>query len=154
MIECLPKDIPANKILAQHYFVGNEAGGLSPVWDFRATPKFEGVENATFVGKALANISDADPTKNVPWLHLGKVGGEIADEVYRIFTVGGVAPSSVSFWCITGAVAFDRVDGCVDMLLSLSIPSVRWRDDRGHLRQVHLSILVPWRFLGIGLQVI
>ena len=111
-----------NKILAQHYFVGNEAGGLSPVWDFRATPKFEGVENATFVGKALANISDADPTKNVPWLHLGKVGGEIADEVYRIFTVGGVAPSSVSFWRITGAVAFDR---CVDILLSLSIPSVR-----------------------------
>jgi hypothetical protein len=98
MIECFPKDIPANKILAQHYFVGNEAGGLSPVWDFRATPKFEGVENATFVGKALANISDADPTKNVPWLHLGKVGGEIADEVYRIFTVGGVAPSS----CVGG----------------------------------------------------
>lgn len=50
-----------------------------------------------FVGKVVANISDVNPTENVPWLHLLKVSGDIADEVYRIFTVGGVAPSSVSF---------------------------------------------------------
>lgn len=84
-------------ILSQHYFNKNAAGGISPVWDFRAAENFKGVENAVFVGKALANTSDANPTKNVPWLHLGKVSGEISDEVYRILTVGGVAPSSVSF---------------------------------------------------------
>jgi len=98
IIDSLPKYVPADTILAQHYFIGNETGGLSPVWDFRATEKFKGDDDAVFVGKVLANASDADPTKNVPWLHLGKVSGNISDEVYRIFTVGGVAPSS----CVNG----------------------------------------------------
>jgi hypothetical protein len=97
LIEALPYIVPANMILAQHYFIKNSAGGISPTWDFRATPKFKGVENAVFVGKALANTPDVNPTKNVPWLHLGKVSGDISDEIYRILTVGGVAPSSVSF---------------------------------------------------------
>lgn len=98
LIEALPSVVPQNMILAQHYFIKNAAGGISPVWDFRATQKFKGTENAVFVGKALANTPDADPTKNVAWLHLGKVSGDISDEIYRIFTVGGVAPSS----CVSG----------------------------------------------------
>lgn len=96
MIESLPGAVPADAILNQHYFIKNDAGGLSPVWDSRATEKFKGVETAVFVGKPLANTPDADPTKNIPWLHVGKASGEIADEVYRIYTVGGVAPTSVS----------------------------------------------------------
>ena len=96
LIDILPKVVPSDLILSQHYFNKNAAGGISPVWDFRATPKFQGVANAVFVGKALANTPDADPTKNVPWLHLGKVSGDISDEIYRISTAGGVAPSSVS----------------------------------------------------------
>jgi len=99
LIEILPKVVPPNLILSQHYFIKNAAGGISPVWDFRATPKFKGIENAVMVGKALANTPDADPTKNVPWLHIGKVSGDISDEIYRIYTVGGVAPSS----CVSGA---------------------------------------------------
>jgi hypothetical protein len=98
LIDTLPKIVPPNTILAQHYFINNSAGGISPVWDFRATPKFNGVEDAVFVGKALASTPDVNPTKNVPWLHLGKVSGDISDEVYRIFTVGGAAPSS----CVSG----------------------------------------------------
>jgi len=98
LIATLPNMVPASLILSQHYFISNAAGGISPVWDFRATPKFQGVNNAVFVGKALANTPDADPTKNVPWLHLGKVSGDISDEIYRIYTVGGVAPSS----CVSG----------------------------------------------------
>jgi hypothetical protein len=98
LIEALPNIVPPNMILAQHYFISNAAGGISPVWDFRATQKFKGVQNAVFVGKALANTPDSDPTKNVPWLHVGKVSGDISDEIYRIYTVGGVAPSS----CVSG----------------------------------------------------
>ena len=100
LIDAFPDIAPADTILSQHYFINNGAG-ISPVWDFRTTPKFSGVDNAVFVGKALANTPDADPAKNVPWLHLGKVSGDISDEIYRITTVGGVAPSSVSFcYCI------------------------------------------------------
>ena len=98
LIETLPCADPPTPISNQHYFISNDAGGISPVWDFRATPKFEGVADAVIVAKVLANVSDANPTQNVSWLHLGKVSGDIADEVYRIFTVGGVPPSSVSFF--------------------------------------------------------
>jgi len=98
LIQALPNVVPECMILAQHYFIQNGAGGISPAWDFRAAPKFEGVAGALFVGKPLANIPDADPTKNIAWLHIGKVSGDISDEVYRISTVGGVAPSS----CVSG----------------------------------------------------
>jgi len=98
LIETIPNIVPANMILSQHYFNKNAAVGISPVWDFRTTQKFKGVDNAVFVGKASANTPDANPTNNVPWLHLAKVSGDISDEIYRIFTVGGVAPSS----CVSG----------------------------------------------------
>lgn len=97
MIECLPYVVPPDTILAQHYFIPNSAGGISPIWDFRATPRFKGVDDAVFVGKVLSNTTSADPTRDIALLHLGKVSGDILDEAYRIFTVGGVPPSSVSF---------------------------------------------------------
>jgi len=98
LIDVFPDALPADPVLSQHFFINNGAGGISPVWDFRATPKFQGVDNAVFVGKASANTPDADPTKNVAWLHLAKVSGDISDEVYRISTVGGVPPTS----CVSG----------------------------------------------------
>jgi hypothetical protein len=96
LIDTLPNILPPNTVLGQHYFIENGSGGISPLWDFRATPNFEGVDDAVFVGKTLANMSDSNPTQNIAWLHVGKVNGSIADEVYRISTVGGVPPSSVS----------------------------------------------------------
>jgi len=98
LIDALPNTVVANSILGQHYFIDNGAGGIAPVWDSRAIPEFQGVDDAVFVGKVLANVSDPSPTENVSWLHLGKVSGDIADEVYRILTVGGVPPSS----CVSG----------------------------------------------------
>lgn len=98
LIEALPCADPPTPVSNQHYFINDDAGGISPVWDFRATPEFEGVADAVIVAKVLANIPDANPTENVSWLHLGKVSGDITDEVYRIFTVGGVPPSS----CVSG----------------------------------------------------
>jgi len=98
LIATLPTVIPPQLILCQHYFASNSAGGISPEWDFRATPQFTGNENAVFVGKALTNTSGSNPAVDVPWLHLGKVSGNISDEIYRIETVGGVAPSS----CVNG----------------------------------------------------
>ena len=37
-----------------------------------------------------------DPPNNINWLRVGKVAGDIADEVYRIDTIGGQPPTSVS----------------------------------------------------------
>jgi hypothetical protein len=97
LIDALPCIVPSNVILDQHYFIANGTSGISPVWDSRATPEFQGVADAVFVGTVVADIPDPNPTQNVDWLHLVKVSGDIADEVYRVFTVGGVPPSSVSF---------------------------------------------------------
>ena len=85
------------RILAQLYYIQEGALGLSPVWDFRATSNFTGVEDATIAGLAFWDIPDANPTKNIPWFHYLNIDGEIADDVYQIHTVGGVAPPSVSF---------------------------------------------------------
>lgn len=98
LIDELPCADPPTPVNNQHYFIDDGAGGISPVWDFRASPEFEGVDDAVIVAKVLANTPDANPAENVSWLHLGKVSGDIADEVYRIFTAGGVPPTSVSFF--------------------------------------------------------
>jgi len=98
LIDALPCVVPSNVILDQHYFIANGTNGISPVWDSRATPEFQGVADAVFVGTVVADIPDPNPTQNVDWLHLVKVSGDIADVVYRVFTVGGVPPSS----CVSG----------------------------------------------------
>jgi hypothetical protein len=108
---------PDAGVLAQLYYVLDDAG-LVPVWDFRATANFTGVETATIMGFGSGSIPDVDPA-NIPWVHYTRLTGAIADEVYQIHTVGGVAPPSVSFQCITGAFAFDPVDDCTYVLLSL-----------------------------------
>ena len=81
--------------LAQLYYVRDDAG-LVPVWDFRATANFTGVETATIMGFGSGSIPDVDPA-NIPWVYYTRLTGAIADEVYQIHTVSGVAPSSVSF---------------------------------------------------------
>jgi len=97
-IEFLPHIVPADLILAQHYFIRNSAGGLSPTWDFRATKRFRGVQDALFVGKAAASLPDPiNPAVDVAWLDVGHVSGDIAAEVFRINTVGGQPPSSCTF---------------------------------------------------------
>lgn len=100
LIDQLPSTDGAPTIQGQHYFNSNASapGGISPVWDFRAIPSFAGNDDAVFIGEIVGNVSDPNPTQNVSWLHLVKVSGDIADEIYRILTVSGVPPSS----CVSG----------------------------------------------------
>ena len=146
LINDLPNCGNPNAILSQHYFIQNGSGGISPVWDFRATPKFQGVDDAVIVAKSLASMPDANPTQNIPWVHLGKVSGDIADEVYRISTVGGVPPSSVSF---PKRFAFGLVDGRAHTFFC----SVCQWHFRRHLGQIRFPILGFWWFAGVGVEV-
>jgi len=84
---------------ADHYFISNPAGaGLSPVWDFRATQRFYGQEDAIIVGKGVGSVvPPVDPADNINWLRVGKVSGDIANEVYRIDTIGGQPPTSCTY---------------------------------------------------------
>ncbi|THU83568.1 hypothetical protein K435DRAFT_971521 [Dendrothele bispora CBS 962.96] len=82
--------------LGEHFFMGN-----IPRWDFSvAGGIFEGNENAFVMGAqpAAANVPAPKDTgdSNVAWLYLTRQDGELADEVYRTDTRGGVAPQSCS----------------------------------------------------------
>ncbi|KAJ3522978.1 hypothetical protein NM688_g8796 [Phlebia brevispora] len=93
------------EVLAQHYFVTNPVTGqgVSPKWDFTSSgnPKFFGNSNAFIIGKTKATVPAPNAAVNVNWLDVvnvgGDVGGEIADEVFRVDTVGGQPPSSCVF---------------------------------------------------------
>lgn len=55
--------------------------------------------------KKDASITDpVDPAKNVPWLQLSKVEGDLASFVYRVNTAGGIPPATVSIPLITTQV--------------------------------------------------
>ncbi|PCH35191.1 hypothetical protein WOLCODRAFT_166107 [Wolfiporia cocos MD-104 SS10] len=94
--------------LAQHYFVPNPVGtGLSPKWDFTSSGEFNGNPNAYVIGRVNGTLpSPDDPTKDVTWLEVLNVQGDIADEVFRFDTVGGQPPSS----CTYGSSANISVD--------------------------------------------
>jgi hypothetical protein len=98
----IPAFVSPEVIQADHYFIPNPAGaGLSPVWDFRTNQRFQGKDNAFLVGKVAASVvPPVDPPHNINWLRVGKVAGDIANEVFRIDTIGGQPPTSVSpFFC-------------------------------------------------------
>lgn len=92
------------EILAQHYFVPNPitGQGVSPKWDFTSSgnPKFAGNPDAFIIAKGKGSIPAPNATNDVNWLDVvnvgGDAGGKIADEVFRIDTIGGQPPSSVS----------------------------------------------------------
>lgn len=67
------------------------------MWDFRATPNFSNNTDAFFVGKGKSSLpSPIDPAENINWLDVANVAGSIATEVYRVSTLGGQPPTSVS----------------------------------------------------------
>ena len=145
--------VPPTAVLGQHYFIQNEAGGISPVWDSRENPKFAGIDDAVFVGKVLTSMPDGDPTQNVPWLHLGKVSGEFADDVYRTFTVGGVPPSSVSLLELGGIASAKLAVSVSWVVLVHMVPLLVYqRHYRRRLSQIRFSILVLWGFLRVAVD--
>ena len=99
----IPALLSPEVIQSDHYFIPNAAGsGLSPVWDFRTSQRFQGQENAFFVGVGAGSVvPPVDPANNINWLRVGRVAGDIADEVYRIDTIGGQPPTSVSFFLLS-----------------------------------------------------
>lgn len=86
------------EVLAQHYFIPNPATGqgLSPKWDFTSSGKFNGNQEAFFVGAGEGSLpAPTDPKRDINWLQVGNVQGKIANMVFRTDTRGGQPPSSV-----------------------------------------------------------
>jgi len=81
-------------VSGQHYFINSN--GLAPVWDFRADGPTKGNKDAIVVAKVDATIPSPTGPPNVDWVQLSSVSGKLATKVFRVNTVEGDPPPSVS----------------------------------------------------------
>ena len=79
-------------IAGQHYFV-SQNNSLVPVWDLRSTTKNP---NAIVFGQKVKDVPSPNGPDNVDWLELKKSSGGLANLIYRVDTVKGQPPSTVS----------------------------------------------------------
>ncbi len=89
------KDRRNINVEGQHYFV-NQNGQLVPVWDFRSSGENRGRSNAIVFARKIADVPSPDGPDNIDWVELKKLSGDLADLVYRVDTVKGQPPSTVS----------------------------------------------------------
>ncbi|KAJ6562597.1 hypothetical protein B0H19DRAFT_1210201 [Mycena capillaripes] len=84
----------ASFVLGQHFFVTSPSGtGISPRWDF-SSAALEGHPDAYVIAAKVGDIPAPTGTPDVDWLSLNKVEGNLATQVFRINTVGGLPPAS------------------------------------------------------------
>ncbi|KAJ7701135.1 hypothetical protein B0H17DRAFT_924854 [Mycena rosella] len=77
-----------------HYFVPSPSGtGISPKWDFTSAG-LAGHPDAFVIAAKVGDIPAPTGPPNVDWLSLNKVQGDLATQVFRINTVGGLPPGS------------------------------------------------------------
>jgi hypothetical protein len=83
------------RLLGHHYFITNPitGTGLSPKWDFTEALHNS---NAFVVGNKTGDLPAPTGSADVDWLMLNAVEGKLAKQVFRIYTKGGSAPTSVS----------------------------------------------------------
>ena len=79
----------------QHYFV-KQNDKLVPVWDLRSSGENAGNPNAIVFAEKVKNAPSPDGPQNVDWVELKKLSGGLANLVYRVDTVNGQPPSTVS----------------------------------------------------------
>jgi hypothetical protein len=78
-----------------YYFV-NQNGSLVPVWDLRSNGPFAGNPNAIVFAQKIKSIPSPDGPVNVDWTELKKSSGGLANLIYRVNTVQGQPPPTVS----------------------------------------------------------
>jgi hypothetical protein len=79
----------------QHYFV-EQNGALVPVWDLRSSGENTGNPNAIVFAQKVKSAPSPNGPKNIDWVELKKLSGGLANQVYRVDTVKGQPPSTVS----------------------------------------------------------
>jgi hypothetical protein len=87
----------------QHYFA-NKNGALEAVWDLTSSGPFKGNQDAIVFAHKVQTAPSPDGPDNINWVELKKDSGGLANTVYRINTVKGQPPGSVSSsvdWCLS-----------------------------------------------------
>ncbi|KAF7296960.1 hypothetical protein MIND_00928000 [Mycena indigotica] len=91
-------------LLGFHYFITSPLGtpgAINAKWDFTSTGRFKGDETAFVVGAKVGDIPAPPPAVDavtVDWLMLNGIPNfdALAAQVFRVDTVGGQPPTSVS----------------------------------------------------------
>jgi hypothetical protein len=86
------------KKLAQHYFVSNPNGTLTPKWDATSQGALAGNPNAFVLATKVSQAVAPGPTgsQNIDWVSLDGIAGQLGQQVYRTNTQLGQPPASVS----------------------------------------------------------
>ena len=79
----------------QYYFV-KQGDKLVPVWDLRSSGENTGNPNAIVFAEKVKNAPAPDGPTNIDWVELKKVSGSLANIIYRVDTVQGQPPATVS----------------------------------------------------------
>jgi Protein of unknown function (DUF3455) len=79
----------------QYYFV-EQNGGLVPVWDLRSSGENAGNPNAIIFAQKVKSAPSPNGPENIDWAELTKLSGGLANTVYRVDTVKGQPPATVS----------------------------------------------------------
>ena len=78
------------------YYFLEQNGSLVPVWDLRSTGAYKGNPDAIVYAQKVKNVPSPEGSYNVDWVELKKLSGELANVIYRVDTVEGQPPSTVS----------------------------------------------------------
>ena len=92
----LIKDKYNLNVEGQYYFV-EQGDTLVPVWDLRSSGENAGNPNAIVFAEKVKGAPSPDGPENIDWAELKKVSGDLANQIYRVYTVKGQPPSTVSF---------------------------------------------------------
>ena len=79
----------------EYYFV-QQNGSLVPVWDLTSTGPYAGNPDAIVYAQKDKSVPSPDGSYNVDWVELKKMSGGLANVIYRVETVQGQPPSTVS----------------------------------------------------------
>ena len=89
-------------IIGQYYFINGPNGTLSPKFDFTSSGPDKGNPEAFVVAAKAGDIPSPSGSKDIDWVRLHGVSGELATDVFRVFTKAGQPPASVSMsWSAT-----------------------------------------------------
>jgi hypothetical protein len=79
----------------EYYFL-EQNGSLVPVWDLRSTGPYAGNPDAIVYAQKVKSVPSPEGSYNVDWVELKKISGGLANLIYRVDTVQGQPPSTVS----------------------------------------------------------
>ena len=83
-------------VIGQYYFINGPNGTLSPKFDFTTSGPNAGNPEAFVIATKAGDIPSPTGSRDIDWVRLQGLSGELATSIFRVFTKAGQPPASVS----------------------------------------------------------